>query len=175
MGRPSTVESHPKLDAILAEIRAGRTLTEIAARYGLSLQAMSRFVISRKSQLVAELDDDGITVSSLVQRLTDVADAAREARKQSQFASQATRSRALEAEARVITQIMNQVGIDDITVSDNLRDGQRFVRLVAKWATEHPEHAFGLVSALQADNDLNDLGDALAARLENQKQGRNKK
>ena len=102
MGRPSTIETHPRRDAIVAEIRAGRTLTEIGARYGVSLQAMSRFVISRKSQLVAELDEDGISVSSLVQRLADVADAAREARRQATYATPATRSRALEAEARVL-------------------------------------------------------------------------
>jgi len=166
MGRPSSVTTHPKLDAIENEIREGRTLTEIAGRYGLSVQSLSRWAISRKARLAAELDEDGISVSSLLARLTDVADAAREARRQATYATPAVRARALETESRVLAQILNQVGIDDTTVSAHLAAWQRFAGIVAKHVSKYPDTAPELIAALRADDDLAGLGDSLAARIE---------
>src|SRR5688572_11040705 len=112
MGRPSSIETHARRDAIDVSLRKGRTLTEISGQYGVSVQALSRYAISRKARLAAELDDDGITVSSLLRRLTDVADAARDARRAATYATPATRSRALEAEARVLAQIADRIWVD---------------------------------------------------------------
>lgn len=167
MGRPSTIGTHPKRAQIENEITQGYPLTEISARYGVSVQALSRYAKYRKAQLAAELDDDGLSVSSLLQRLTDVADAARDARRSATFATPAARSRALEAEARVLAQVADRIGVDDSTVSEHLIAWSKFARIVAQLAPVHREHAAELIAALraEADEDLSSLADALAARL----------
>lgn len=169
MGRLNTITSHARRDAIDLSIREGRTLTEISARYGVSVQALSRYAISRKAQLVAELEDDGISVSSLVQRLSELADDARQARRYAQWSTPATKARAIESEARVLGQILDRIGVDDLTVSEHLEGGQKFIRLVAKWATENPERAVELVARLRADDDLADLGEAIDAQMKKEK------
>ncbi|WP_092966290.1 LysM peptidoglycan-binding domain-containing protein [Agromyces sp. CF514] len=167
MGRPSTIESHERFNDISHALDRGDTLTEVSSRFGVSVQALSRWNISRKSQLAAQLDDDALNVPDLLQRLTDVADDARLARRESKHFTPAARSRAIEAESRVLAGIIDRLGIDDLTISDALTVNAMFTQTVAAWVQAEPEHSRSLVRQLQRhDHDqISAAGNTLAARL----------
>jgi transcriptional regulator with XRE-family HTH domain len=164
MGRPNTIESHPKKDQLIIALAEGAPLTDLAARYGVSVQALSRYRISRNALI---LNDELPELHDLVGRAVELADDARKLRGMTAYTSPGVRARLIEVEARVLRELLDRLGVDDATITETLELSRLFMTEVARWARHEPEQTRPLVDRLRhhADEDVRELGAMLAVQL----------
>lgn len=164
MARPSTVENHPKRDQLIIALAEGAPLTDLAAQYGVSVQALSRYRISRNALI---LNDELPSLHDVVGRVVELADDARKLRGMTAYTSPGVRARLVEVEGRVLSQLLDKLGIDDLTISETIGNATQLMTELARWARDEPEQARPFVHRLRhhADDDVRELGQLLAAQM----------
>lgn len=163
-GRPSTVETHPARARIDAALDAGETYESIRTWTGLSVSALSRYAISRKSDLAKLLEDEPSTTDVIV-RAVQIADDARDLRQRSRHATPVARARAIKVESEALSVLINHLGIDDTTAERAFEQSMELVNALAEFVVQDPEGTRSLLRTLRAHPVLSDLADALKKRL----------
>ncbi len=166
-GRPSTVRNHPQRARIDSMLDDGVSYSTIVRTvHGLSLSSIGRYALSRKSDL-AKLADGEPNLTTVVGRLLEAADDARDMRRQARLtAAPVGRSRAIKTEADILVKLINQLSIDDMAIAEFLTQVEALIPVLAKFASTHPDSARPLADELSADPATADLGAALMTRIE---------
>ncbi|MEO2133200.1 hypothetical protein [Microbacterium sp.] len=163
-----TIKGRPIQGRIDQLLDAGTTYKEIRTLTGLSVPAIGRYAISRKSQL-AKVADGEPAVTDVILRLIDAADDARELRRQSRVVgTPVQRARAIKIETELLVRLIDTLGIDDTSVSDFVGQVEALLPVLRTFAVEQPENARHLIEALAADTATRDLGTALVANIKEQ-------
>lgn len=163
MARKSSIATHPQREAIENALAAGVTGAEIARRYGVSESAISRHRISRMDVLRQVADADIPDPASVIQRLMELADDARQTRKLAALSgTPVTRARAQSAELAALDKLTERLGIDDTTLVHLATATSALVRAVQRYVQSHPERLSDVTAALREHQELYELADALA-------------
>lgn len=164
-GRPSSVETHPARARIEAALDAGETYESIRAWAGVSVSSLSRFSISRKSQL-AKLVDGEPNVTDVILRAISIADDARDLRHRSKLTgTPVARARAIKTETEALNVLVSRLGIDDTAAEQAFEQTQELLKGLVRFVKTNPEGARALISTLRGIPSLEDLTDALMRQL----------
>jgi hypothetical protein len=167
MGRRSSIGGHPQRAAIERAISEGVPGVEIARRYTLSESSISRHKLLRNDALGQLADVDAPAPSDLLQRLLELADDARQARRITAVSgTPVARARAQASELAALTALLDRLGVTDVAILEAASGVELLVRALANHIVETPEHAAGLLAALGAHEDLEPLVVALTALTE---------
>lgn len=165
MSRRSSIDSHPQREAIEKALASGITGAQIARQYGVSESAISRHRISRMDAIAQIADLDMPDPASVVVRLMELADDARQTRKLAALSgTPVTRARAQASELAALDKVINRLGIDDVTVVHLAGATSALVRSVQRYVQRHPENLADVLNALAEHEELTDLVDALRAQ-----------
>jgi len=148
-GRPSTVEKHPLLPSINSMLDNGTPYRAIAKETGLSLPAIGRYALSRKSTL-AKIADGQPNVTDVVSRVLDAADDARELRQYIRLTgTPVQRARAIRVELDALDKVMNTLGVSDTDMGETVEQTTALVHVtLAHVVTD--ESAAALIDRLAA-------------------------
>lgn len=162
MGRHSTAATHPQVARIDSMLDDGVPYAEVARHMGLSLAAVGRYALLRKSEL-AKLADDEPSASDVISRLLEAADHAQEARRRSRVSgSPVHQARAIKAETDVLARLVDELGISDTTVTESLQQMHDLVQILGEHTRAERLYAAPLLDRLKKSDTLADLGEALA-------------
>lgn len=163
MGRKSTVAEHPQRTRIDNMLDDGVSYAEISRTIGnLSLPAIGRYSLSRKSEL-AKIADDEPGVTQLLARLVQVAEHARDLRHQAKLTgSPLHQARAIKSETDVLGKLMDELGVKDTTVAETLEESRVLVTAFKIFVRTYPESARDLVKVLADIPETAELAEALA-------------
>ncbi len=167
MGRPNSVLAHPELTRINSMLDAGLTYDKIIRTVGsLSLSALSRHAISRKTEL-ARLVDDEPGVTNILVRLTEVADHAQKLRRESKFTGTPVhQARAIKAELDALGKLADKLGIDDLVTESVAEEFKAFTMALKIFNRTYPESAADLIAVLKKEDSTRQL----ALAMERQRQ-----
>lgn len=162
LGRPSSVSNHPAVQTINRMLDGGETYDAIIRTVGnVSASALSRYAISRKSEL-AKVADDNTGVITLLGRLTDVADHARELRKLSRISgTPMAQARAIKAETDVLNRMISSLGVDGNVLGDIEEEIRALVTALTIFRRSFPESAEDLIEILHKTPQTTQLALAL--------------
>jgi hypothetical protein len=97
----------------------------------------------------------------VVERLIEVADDARDARRLAALQGSAiARTRAIETETKTLVAVADRLGVDDLTITGYLVATSELVKTLGQFAYEHPASAADLIALLRA-RDQESLADDL--------------
>lgn len=164
IGRPSTVETHSARARIDAALDAGETYESIRTWTGLSVSSLSRYAISRKSDL-AKLAEDEPSVTDVIVRAVQIADDARDLRQRSRHATPVARARAIKVESEALSVLINHLGIDDTTAERVFEEAMELVAALGEFAKRDPEAARSLLRTMAAHPRLSELKTALKRQI----------
>jgi chromosome segregation ATPase len=144
---------------------AGETLTEIRSETGASLSALSRYNSFRKSHMARVVDAEA-DMYDLIQRLLDAADDARDARRHARRSggSAAARARAIATEAALLGRLLENLGVDDSRVAEELETARGLV-LAIRDHIDHDETSVSIIERVRNVPGLADVAVALSNRL----------
>lgn len=165
IGRPSTVEQHPARARIVAALEAGETYESIRSWTGLSVSALSRFAISRKSDL-AKLAEDEPNTTDVIVRAVQIADDARDLRQRSKHATPVARARAIKVESEALSVLINHLGIDDTSAERAFEESVELVAALGEHAQRDPESMRSLLRTMAEHPTLSEFKTALKRRME---------
>lgn len=164
MGRNSTVESHPQVERINSMLDDGVSYAEVSTRFGLSVSAVGRYAISRKSTL-AKISNAEPNITDVVPRLVEAADHAQEFRRNARRTGSAVQqSRAIKVETDVLSRLLAELGVTDTAITETLAEARALVLALGAYVRAEPLHARILLDHLAEDAQLKDLGAALTAQ-----------
>jgi hypothetical protein len=110
-------------------------------------------------------DLDAPDPASVIVRLIELADDARQTRKLSAISgSPVARARAQAAELAALDKVIDRLGIDDVTVVHLAGATSALVRAVQKYLAQHPEDLTDVLAVLREHEELHELADALKAQ-----------
>ncbi|HEY9309917.1 MAG TPA: hypothetical protein VIP82_19105 [Microbacterium sp.] len=165
-GRPSSVETHALRGRIEEALDAGETYESIRTWTGLSVSSLSRFAISRKSDL-AKLVDGEPSTTDVILRSIEIADDARDLRRRTKRlnATPVARARAIKVEAEALTVVIDRLGIDDTAAEKTFEQTQALLQALADHAMTDPDSTRSLLRTMRAHPALSQLAEALQRRL----------
>ena len=142
----------------------GTMLSEISGSFGVSSSALSRHSQSHLRRDLQRLGaDTAYSPVSLLERLGEIADAARTARLRAQDGGSATQhARATDVELKAISALMTTYGVTSLTVIQMMADAEQLTHAVARFTISNPEASKGLIQQIRIQN-LEYLADDLTA------------
>ncbi|MFJ2541559.1 hypothetical protein [Microbacterium sp. NPDC087589] len=142
----------------------GVPIATIARDMALANSTLARYASLRKSDLVKIVDDEpGVT--DVLSRLVEAADHARLIRRQVKVAgSPVAQSRAIKGEAEILSKLLTELGIDDISISKFLEEAQALVSALKVFFRSYPDSAADLLDVFKQTPELSQLASALGAR-----------
>ena len=133
---------------------------------GLSLAAVGRYALSRKSDL-AKIAYAEPNITTVVGRLLEAADDARDLRRNARLtAAPVGRARAIKVETDILAKLAVELGVDDTSVSAFVDSVNVLVATLGEFAGTHADAARPLAEALIDNPATADLGAALTTRIE---------
>ena len=164
-GRPRKILGTPIQDTVDRMLDRGDTYKQIARATGVSVPTVGRYSIYRKSAL-AKIVDNEPSVVTVGARLLEVADDARELRRQTRvMGSPAGRARAISAETTLLVRLLDQLGITDSSVQTLFEDIETLIPVLVEFVREHPEQGRHLIDALAKKPNLKDLSESLSNQI----------
>lgn len=160
---------HSESAAISAELLAGVELRAITNKWAgtLSTSALSRHAQRHLAPVLREQarDTTSAAPTDLLRRLIDVADSARSARLEAEATgTPVQRTRSADLEVKVLQALLGQYGIDASTTAQALKDAEKLVHAVARYATSNPTAAGALIREIK-NQGLEDFGHQLEERV----------
>ncbi|MFB4348609.1 hypothetical protein [Microbacterium sp. CR_7] len=125
---------------------------------------MSRFSISRKSDL-AKLAEDEPSTTDVIVRAVQIADDARDLRQRSKHSTPVARARAIKVESEALSVLMNHLGIDDTGAERAFEEAMELVATLGEFARNDPESARSLLKTMAAHPRLSELKQALTRQI----------
>lgn len=166
MARKNSIESHPQREAIEKALASGITGAQIARQYGVSESAISRHRISRMDALAQIADLETPDPSSVIQRLMDLADDARQTRKLAALAgTPVTRARAQSTELAALDKLSERLGIDDVTMVQLASSTGALVKTIQAYVVHHPDALTDLQTEMAQHPELEELSTALKGQI----------
>lgn len=154
MTRQSTVALHPQVTRINTMLDDGVPYATIAREMGLATSSVGRYQIARKSEL-AKLMDDEPTTASVIARLVEAADHARDARRQAKATgSPVHQARMIRAESDVLSKLIDELGITDTSVAEYMAEAESFSKAVQVMIRSDRDAALALLQAVDQFPDL---------------------
>lgn len=153
IGRPCTICAHADLSEIDAGIIAGTPIARLSRDHGVSADSVRRHI---RSHLAPEARQalrgaESLSTSDLISRVADVADSARDARLSAlDDGERSVALRAGTAEVRALEALFDRLGVDDLEVLDQLRDGERLATAVGIATRVDPALGRAIASRLRA-------------------------
>lgn len=164
--RVSTVEKHPLLQSINSMLDNGTPYREISAQTGLSVPAIGRHAISRKSTL-AKLADGEPNVTDVVRRVLDAAEDARELRRYIRLSgTPVQRARAIRVELDALQKVIDALGVSDTDMSETVEQITTLVPVLVAHVVAD-ESSGALIQRMAAVGDLEDLARAFQQQRDN--------
>lgn len=169
-GRPSSVETHAARARIEAALDAGETYESIRTWTGLSTSSLSRFAISRKSDL-AKIADGEPNVTDVILRAVEIADDARDLRRQTRElkGTPVARARAIKTEADALRIVIDKLGINDTTAEETYEAAQELINAVTKHMWSDPDSGRSLLRTMREYPALAQFVEVLERRVRNRK------
>lgn len=138
----------------------GVSYSVIARKFSLSLPAVGRYALSRRSVL-EQFEDDQPNLVTVALRLLDAADHAREVRRHSRIAgTPVAQSRAIRDETDVLVKLVDKLGIDETDLPEFIDSSIAMGKAVIEHV-QHDRTADDLITRLQNDLAVADIGNAL--------------
>jgi hypothetical protein len=157
--RLSTVEQHPLLPTINSMLDNGTPYREISAQTGLSVPAIGRHAISRKSTL-AKLADSEPNVTDVVRRVIDAAEDARELRQYIRLTgTPVQRARAIRVELDALQKVIDALGVTDTDMGETVEQITNLVPVLVAHVVRD-ENSAALIERMAAVRGLEDLARA---------------
>jgi hypothetical protein len=150
-GRPCRICSSSERSAIESRLLT-QSVSTISGQFGISTSSIHRHVAAHLQPELREAlrGSQSVSTSDLMQRIAEIADAARDARRAAIGSSNTSASiRAGDGELRALLALLNQLGIDDIEILNTLREGEVLARAVGAVAGAYPD--LGELIAVQLD------------------------
>lgn len=162
MSRASTVATHPQRARIESMLDDGVSYADIVRTYPvLSLASVGRFALSRRSEL-AKIASDEPGVTDVLSRLVQIADHAQEIRRHMKVAgTPVAQSRAIKTESEILTKLLTELGVDDVTVLDALTESQSLIGGFKVFLRSFPESAHDLLNVFADIPELAQLAQTL--------------
>ncbi|TQL55197.1 hypothetical protein [Subtercola boreus] len=150
-----TSRDNRAIDNLLSQ---GDSLVSISSMYDVSVSALSRHANAHLSkQLRAGALFTSAAPPSLLTRLVDLADNARETRLIArQTGTTSVEIRAADSEAKIVLALLSQMGIDDAAIVELIADSNTVVRAVASFVSRH-EAGTDLIAEMEK-HQFSDLG-----------------
>jgi hypothetical protein len=164
IGRPSTVENHSARARIDVALDSGETYESIRTWTGLSVSALSRYAISRKSDL-AKLAEDEPSTTDVIVRAVQIADDARDLRRKSRTSTPVARARAIKVESEALGVLIRHLGIDDTAAERVFEETAELVASLVEHTKRDPEAMRGLLSTMAERPVLRELKTALRRQI----------
>jgi hypothetical protein len=165
MGRHSSVATHPERARVDRMLDDGVSYAEIARAMGLSISATSRYAIARKSEL-AKLADGDVAPSKYIERLVEIADHAREARRRARLSgSPVHQARMIKSEVDVITRLLSELGVSEDWLPEFVNQSEDLLRTLADVCDTNPEAGRVVIDALASRESLRELAGNFRSRM----------
>lgn len=165
MGRTNTITTHVERRRIDRMLTDGVSYAEIVRTVGgVSLSALGRYALSRKGEL-SKLVDDEPGVTDILTRLTEVADHARQLRRESRStATPAAQARAIKAELESLSKLTDKLGIDQLATETMGDEFRAFAMALKIFQRTYPDSAADLLTVLKADEHTKQLALSLESQ-----------
>jgi hypothetical protein len=158
--RLSTVEAHPQIARINSMLEDGVSYSVIARKFSLSVPAVGRHALSRRNVL-EQYEVNRPNLATVALRLLDAADHAQEVRRHSRIAGTPVgQSRAIRDETDVLVKLVDKLGIDGTDLPEFIESSVAMGKAVIDHV-QHDSTVDDLISRLQADPAVADIGNAL--------------
>ena len=165
MTRQSTVALHPQVTRINTMLDDGVPYATIAREMGLKTSSVGRWALARKSELAKALDGEP-TTTDVLSRLVEAADHARDARRQAKLTgSPVHQARMIKAEADVLTKLLDELGVQDTSLSEAFEEMQGLARALSVLIRTEPDAASALLKVARQVPALESFARTLATRL----------
>lgn len=160
-GRHSTVEHHPLRARIDLMLDDGVTYEQIVRTVGgVSLSAVGRYALSRKSEL-EKLAEGEPGVTGILARLVEAADHAHDLRTRSKLSgSPVAQNRAIKGEIEVLAKLMGELGVSDTSVTDAIRESDAVVTALKVFVRTYPDSGADLLKVLTENPTTRPLAQA---------------
>jgi len=151
MGRPSIIKHAKNRGEIEAALLGNLGLEWISARFGVSVSTLRRHREHLFASLAGDIQEaSAIAPTEYVERLEEIADGLRRVRNRAESTNDnASVVRASAAEAQVIRDLIDRLGIDDSDTADSLRDAQAIFKAIKRIVVNSPETGRELVAILR--------------------------
>ncbi|MDQ1083915.1 MULTISPECIES: hypothetical protein [Microbacterium] len=161
LGRPSSIATRSDVNSIILDLDAGIAYERLSTKYGVSTSALSRFNLARNA--VEENVQSGRNpVTDVVSRLVEAADDAQSLRRHTALTgAPLSRARSIKAEADILLNLVDRLGITDTSIADVMRDAESIMNATAEFVREHPSSALPLIESIAKHPELAPLADAL--------------
>lgn len=165
MTRQSTVALHPQVTRINTMLDDGVPYSTIASEMSLATSSVGRYAIARKSEL-SKLIDGEPTTTSVIFRLVEAADHARDARRQAKLTgSPVHQARMIRAESDVLSKLIDELGITDTSVADYMAEAESFSKAVQTMIRRDHQAGLALLNAVDSFPELEAFARTLAKYL----------
>jgi len=162
-GRPCKTCSSQMRAEIESLLVAGVSVSVVSRRFSLSPAGVYRHLSAHLSPVLRAVlrGTEGVSTGTLLQRIADVADSARQARISAlENGATTTALRAGDAEIRAITVLSERFDLSDVDVIDQILEGELLARAVGNIARNNPTIAHSMIAELRASG-ADTLADAL--------------
>lgn len=165
MGRRPTIAGTSMQSRVEALLDAGEPYSSIRKATGLSESSISRFNLSRKSQISRAFDGEPNAVN-LVSRMLEAADSARSARLAAvRLGSPVGIARATKLEADILGKLLGELGVNDATQREVNAQIMDIIDALGTLADTDPETARAFADHLSQVPELGDLTKSLYTRI----------
>ena len=165
MGRTHTIKTHPQRKRIESMLADGIPQATVAREFSLAPATLSRFINSIKSD-AAKIVEDQPGVTDVLARLVETAEHARLLRLQSKLTgSPVAQSRAIKGEQEILSKLLTELGIEDVTVGHVLEETHSLVVGIRTFVRTYPDSAADLVQVLAENPETTQLADALRSQM----------
>lgn len=174
MARTCSICTSPQVRSVNASLGEGITIAALARETAFSESALRRHAAAHLMR-IADLGPDATGISDLADRLRLALDDVDRVRRSALATARGDLAvKAAATAARIIGDLIQHLGIEDLSTTDALRDGQQLAQAVAHATRERPEVGRAVAAALAdlqpADTATLDALTALADRIEHRRQ-----